>query len=149
MATDRIEKRAVLDAPRSRVWRAIADSREFGRWFGAAFDGPFVAGARVPARITEPEAYAGTPFDVWVERVEPEHLLSFRWHPGEPGPDFDEATAPTTLVELRLTDVPGGCELVIVESGFDAIPQPRRDKALRSNASGWEEQLRRVARHVG
>ena len=38
--TDRIEKRVLLRAPRSRVWRAITDAREFGSWFGVAFDGP-------------------------------------------------------------------------------------------------------------
>src|SRR5919108_405938 len=34
--TDRIEKKIVLKAPRSRVWRALADSKEFGAWFGAS-----------------------------------------------------------------------------------------------------------------
>jgi len=29
-STDRIEKKLVLRAPRSRVWRAIATAKEFG-----------------------------------------------------------------------------------------------------------------------
>ena len=32
-STDRIEKRVVLRAPRTRVWRAIADAAEFGTRF--------------------------------------------------------------------------------------------------------------------
>lgn len=43
--TDRIEKQIVLEAPRSRVWRAITSPEEFGRWFGADVRGPFAAGA--------------------------------------------------------------------------------------------------------
>jgi uncharacterized protein YndB with AHSA1/START domain len=43
MSTDRIEKRVMLRASLDRVWRAISDSEEFGRWFGVRFDGPFVA----------------------------------------------------------------------------------------------------------
>jgi uncharacterized protein YndB with AHSA1/START domain len=43
MSTDRIEKQVVLRAPMDRVWRAISDSQEFGRWFGVRIDGPFVA----------------------------------------------------------------------------------------------------------
>jgi uncharacterized protein YndB with AHSA1/START domain len=31
--TDRIEKQIVIKAPRSRVWRAISDARQFGEWF--------------------------------------------------------------------------------------------------------------------
>ena len=49
MSTDRIEKKIVLRAPRSRVWRAIADAKEFGSWFGVVLESPFAAGARVRA----------------------------------------------------------------------------------------------------
>ena len=55
MSTDRIEKEVVLRAPLERVWRAISDADEFGRWFGVRFDGPFVAGATVTGVITPTE----------------------------------------------------------------------------------------------
>ena len=45
--TDRIEKQITLNAPRTRVWRALADSKEFGGWFGMTVDGPFAPGPRV------------------------------------------------------------------------------------------------------
>ncbi|HYZ21211.1 MAG TPA: vanillate O-demethylase oxidoreductase VanB, partial [Rhodopila sp.] len=51
MTPDRIEKHITLRAPLERVWRAIADSAQFGTWFGVAFDGPFVAGAELTGRI--------------------------------------------------------------------------------------------------
>ena len=44
---DRIEKEVVLRAPVSRVWRAITDHEEFGRWFGVKLERPFVAGQTV------------------------------------------------------------------------------------------------------
>jgi uncharacterized protein YndB with AHSA1/START domain len=31
--SNRIEKRVEIDAPPSRVWRALTDHREFGEWF--------------------------------------------------------------------------------------------------------------------
>jgi uncharacterized protein YndB with AHSA1/START domain len=40
----RIEKRVALQAPVARVWRALTDYREFGQWFRAKLDGPFVPG---------------------------------------------------------------------------------------------------------
>src|SRR2546421_9335185 len=33
VSTDRIEKRVVLRAPRTRVWRALTNAAEFGTWF--------------------------------------------------------------------------------------------------------------------
>src|ERR1700691_5180473 len=91
MNTDRIEKRILLRAPHERVWRAISDAKQFGSWFGVAFDGTFVEGARLTGKITpttvDPEVaklqepYAGTPFEFTVDRIEPMRRISFRWHP--------------------------------------------------------------------
>ena len=143
--TDRIEKHAVLRAPRSRVWAAIVDSAAFGRWFGATFDGPFVVGAKVPARITDPPEHAGTPFEVWIERIEPERLLAFRWPAHASG---DAPSGVTTLVEIRLADAGTDTALTITESGFDALEPGPRAALLRTNDSGWEQQLQNIARHV-
>ena len=46
---DRIIKTIDLKAPVARVWQALTDHREFGRWFRVALDGPFVAGEAEPA----------------------------------------------------------------------------------------------------
>lgn len=146
--TDRIEKKIVLRAPRARVWRAITDSREFGTWFRAVLDGPFVAGERVSGRITYP-GYEHLRMDVLVEKIEPERLFSLRWHPSAIEPDVDYSNEPTTLVEFRLEEVAEGTLLTIVESGFDALPAQRRAEAYRGNEEGWTEQLRNIEAHVG
>jgi uncharacterized protein YndB with AHSA1/START domain len=147
MTTDRIEKKIVLRAPRSRVWRAIANPEEFGTWFGVKLEGAvFAPAARVKGRITYP-GYEQWKFEITIERVEPEHLFSYRWHPyAEPGVDLTDE--PTTLVEFRLEEVAGGTELTVVESGFDRIPPARRATAFRMNDGGWNEQLRNIERHV-
>jgi len=38
-STDRIERKVVIDAPRERVWRALANAETFGEWFGATHYG--------------------------------------------------------------------------------------------------------------
>jgi uncharacterized protein YndB with AHSA1/START domain len=63
-------------------------------------------------------------------------------------PAVDYAVEPTTLVEFRLDDEPGGTRLVIVESGFDRLPPARRAEAFRMNDGGWTEQLGNIERHV-
>lgn len=150
MATDdmdRIEKQIFLEAPRSRVWRALTDAEEFGRWFGVALEGPFVAGARVRGKVLHP-GYEHVPFDLVVERVEPERRFAWRSHPHPVEPGADYSAEPTTLVEFTLEEVDGGTRLTVVESGFSAIPLARREEAYRGNAEGWAAQLENIARYV-
>jgi uncharacterized protein YndB with AHSA1/START domain len=145
--SDRIEKRAVLRAPRARVWRALTDAAEFGTWFGVKLEAPFAEGAKVRGQITNP-GYEHLTMEVQVERVEPERYFAFRWHPNAVDPKTDYSGEPTTLVEFRLEESPDGTVLTIIESGFDGIPLARRAEAFRGNDGGWTQQMRRIERHV-
>jgi uncharacterized protein YndB with AHSA1/START domain len=146
-STDRIEKTIQLRAPVSRVWRALTNAREFGEWFRVKLEGPFAPGATVRGHITHP-GYEHLKMEAFVERMEPERLFSFRWHPYAIDPNADYSAEPTTLVEFRLEEVAGGTRLIVVESGFDRIPAARRAEAFRMNDQGWSEQLRNIERHV-
>ena len=147
MSTDRIEKKILLHAPRKRVWRALSDSTEFGTWFGVKFDGPFAPGASmrgaiVPTQVNAEVAkaqkpYEGLPFEITIEKMEPERLFSFRWHPFAIERGVDYSAEPTTLVVFALEEVPGGVLLTVTESGFDQIPLARRAKAFTANEQGW------------
>src|SRR5882672_307291 len=87
-STDRIEKRSLLRAPRARVWRALTDATEFGAWFGVKLEGPLKAGATVQGKLTIPK-YEGVMLEMAVERVEPETLFAYRWHPYAVDPKMD------------------------------------------------------------
>jgi uncharacterized protein YndB with AHSA1/START domain len=145
--TDRIEKKILLRAPRARVWRALTDAGEFGSWFGVKLEGTIEPGARLSGKIMHPD-YAHVPFEITIERVEPERWVSWRWHPHAIERGRDYSTEPTTLVAFELEEVTGGTMLKIVESGFDGIPLSRRAEAYRGNEGGWTAQLENIARHV-
>jgi len=102
---------------------------------------------RAHGRITHP-GYEHLTLEITVERMEPERLFSWRWHPYAVDPKQDYSKEPTTLVECELTDVPGGTRLRIVESGFDRIPVARRAEAYRMNAEGWAQQVQSIARYL-
>jgi uncharacterized protein YndB with AHSA1/START domain len=147
-STDRIEKQILLKAPRSRVWRALSNAEEFGNWFGVNLTGKqFVAGQSVQGNITYP-GYEYLVMDVHVVRVEPEHHLSWRWHPAAVDITVDYSPEPTTLVVFELTEVASGTLLRVVESGFDQLPAGRREEAFRMNNGGWEEQMANIEQHV-
>src|SRR4029453_18631868 len=93
-STDRIEKTVVLRAPRRRVWRALTDP-----------------------------GYEHIIWDIIVERMEPERVFSWRWHPYAVEPGVDYSPEPRTLVVFELTDGPEGTPLSVGDPGFDKVPR--------------------------
>jgi uncharacterized protein YndB with AHSA1/START domain len=148
MSTDRIEKRVLLRAPRARVWRALADAKAFGEWFGVKLKGSFAAGSRLQGEVTHP-GYEHVPFEITIERMEPERLFSWRWHPHALDPKIDYSAEPTTLVVFELEATAEGTILTVVESGFDGIPLARRLEAYRGNDQGWAVQMKAIEGYVG
>jgi uncharacterized protein YndB with AHSA1/START domain len=157
-STDRIEKQILLRAPRARVWKAITDSQEFGAWFGVRFDGPFTPGMPQKGVIVttsvDPEVaqaqrpHTGMPFEITIDRLEPERLFSFRWHPFAIEPGVDYSREPTTLIVFTLEDAPGGVLLTVTESGFDRIPLERRAKAFTANEGGWTMMIKVIEKYL-
>lgn len=146
--TDRIERKVLINAPRARVWRALSDAGEFGDWFGVNFKGKtFVAGKHIQGMITYP-GYEHLNMDVLIERIVPEQLLSWRWHPAAIDPKVDYSQEPTTLVVFELREAEGGTMLTVVESGLDKIPLARRADVFRMNSSGWDQQMGNIKKHV-
>jgi len=149
--SNQIEKCIELNAPVSRVWRALTDYREFGEWFRVKLESPFVPGQVSRGQITWP-GYEHVVWEALVQKIEPERLFSFTWphsrfldkenySPGQAG-------APTTLVEFTLQPSATGTLLRVTESGFDNLPADWRAEAFRRNDGGWAQQMENIARHV-
>ena len=158
MSNDRIVKRVLIRAPRNRVWRALADSKEFAAWFGVELEGPFVAGKTVSgvivgtladAEVAElQKVYNGKRMDLVVEAIEPERRLALRWHPHANEEGVDYSQEPTTLIEFTIEDAPGGVMVTVTESGFDKIPLARRAKAFEANSGGWEMMVKVLEKYA-
>jgi uncharacterized protein YndB with AHSA1/START domain len=146
-STDRIEKQIILEAPRSRVWRALTDVSKFNTWFGVSLTAPFTPGAEVSGKISI-RNYDHVTMRIWIEAMDPERFFSFRWHPYAIEPEVDYSAEPTTLVSFTLEDAPDGTKLTIVESGFDAIPESRRAKAFSMNDKGWTGQAENIRKFL-
>ena len=158
MDTNRIEKQVLLHAPLSRVWKALTDSAEFCLWFGVRFDGPFVPGQAMRGVIVgttvDPQVAAAqkvherAPFDVIVDRIEPQRLFSFRWHPFAVEEGYDYSAEPHTLVVFELKEQADGVLLTVTESGFDQIPLARRARAFTANEGGWRAVMNLIAKYL-
>ena len=145
---DTIRKQIELRAPVSRVWRALTDHREFGEWFRVKLDGPFVAGEVSRGHITYP-GYEHVQWEAVVQKLEPERLFSYTWHPYAIDPKVDYSNEPSTLVEFQLEKTANGTLLTITESGFEKLKdEKRRLEAFRMNEGGWAEQVKNIEAHV-
>ena len=153
-----IEKQIQVPAPLTRVWRALTDPAEFEAWFGMRLSGPLVPGARVPCAIVgttvDPEVakaqqqHSGVPYEITVDSVVPRQLFSFRWHPAAVDHDVDYSAEPVTLVSFALQENATGVLVSLTESGFDQIPEPRRNVAYSANNQGWTIMLSLLERYL-
>ena len=145
--SDQIEKTIELNAPVDRVWRALTDHNEFGDWFRVKLDGPFEPGKVSTGRITIP-GFEHVKWNATVKRMEAPSVFSFTWHPYAVDTAVDYSDETPTLVEFRLEPSAKGTRLIVVESGFDAVPSHRRLEAFRMNDGGWSAQIKNIKAHV-
>jgi uncharacterized protein YndB with AHSA1/START domain len=158
MVHDEIKKQILLRAPKARVWRALADAREFGSWFGMRLNGSFKAGQTIHGAIApttaDPEVakmqqpYEGKPVELFVERIEPENRFCLKWHPYAIDTNVDYSKEPMTLITFSLEEQAGGTLLTIVETGFDQLPASRREAAWKANDGGWTHQTQLIKKYL-
>ena len=146
-AQDRIERQIALSVPRQRVWQALTDSKQFGEWFRINLKGSFQVGTSIQGNMQYP-GWEHVVVEFTPEKIEPETLFSYRWHPYAIDPATDYSHEPTTLVEFHLKDDNGGTLLTVIETGFSKLPASRRDEAFRMNENGWKGQLGNLQSYV-
>lgn len=142
-----ITSKIEINAPISRVWKALTDHREFGEWFCVKIEAPFEVGKPAVGQMRYP-GYEHLRWEVQVKEIKAPELFSFTWHPYAVDPDKDYSQEEPTLVEFRLRESERGTLLVVTESGFEKIPEDRRSEAFRMNTGGWEEQVKNIEQYV-
>jgi uncharacterized protein YndB with AHSA1/START domain len=147
-ALSTVERSTLVRAPRSRVWQALTNLKEFSKWFGVEAEGEFAPGARM-RMISTHDSHKGQEFFVEIVKMDAPEAFSWRWHPGSKQPGEDNSSQPMTLVEFRLTEVEGGTLVTVVETGFDRLSLARRARVLEENDKGWEFQLASLSRYAG
>jgi uncharacterized protein YndB with AHSA1/START domain len=125
---DTIERKMTFELPREVVWAAITDPEQIGRWFGTSAELDLRPGGE--GSFYWEHLDVTTP--VTVEAVEPPARFAYRWEPGGVSQG-----GPTTLVEFRLEEIPGGTRLTLIESGFSQFGP----ESWQGNELGWDAEL--------
>jgi uncharacterized protein YndB with AHSA1/START domain len=145
---DAIEKSILLSAAPDRVWRALSDAAEFGRWFRAEVTGEMREGAVLGCR----SLYPGTEhmrWDMYIHVMEPNRRLVWDWPAFDPSafPDDPDSNARLT-VEIAIAPEGDSTRLTLRESGFADLPEGPALAVWQRNEGGWTMQLDTIAAHV-
>lgn len=145
---DVIEKSILLSAAPDRVWRALSDAAEFGRWFRAEVTGEMREGAVLGCR----SLYPGTEhmrWDMYIHVMEPNRRLVWDWPAFDPSafPDDPDSNARLT-VEVAIAPEGDSTRLTLRESGFADLPEGPALAVWQRNEGGWTMQLDNIAAHV-
>ena len=143
MASDRIERDIVIQAPVERVWATLTQSQHVAEWF--AF-----AGAEVDLRpggaVVMRWEKDGT-FYARVKEVDPPRFFSYRWalSAGEQPRDGN-----STLVEFTLREEGSATRLRVVESGLAGLDGSGETRArhVAENRAGWDGGLTALREYV-
>ncbi len=144
---DKIVKSIVLEAPIARVWEALTDYKKFGEWFHVNLDQPFEVEAESTGHITYP-GHEGVVWFAIVDQLKAECLFSFRWYDSDDPRAESEKGSPALIVEFALQEKTGATELIITESGFSHLPEPRRSELRQGNIEGWNIQAKNLAHYL-
>jgi uncharacterized protein YndB with AHSA1/START domain len=147
MAVDRIEREIEIDAPIESVWAVITEPEQMSIWFSGSADLDVRPGGEGQFVWREKESTRVAMVNVRVERCEPPHFFSFRWH----HPDGAEpAPSNAPLVEFRLESNGNSTLLRLVESGLDqlALSENEKDEYFGDHSRGWDVIVARLREHA-
>jgi hypothetical protein len=86
--------------------------------------------------------------EIVIDRIEPETLFSWYWHPAAIDAAVDYSSEPMTHVVFKLDEVAEGTRLTVTETGFSGVPLARQATAYRMNIEGWQFQFENIQRYV-
>ena len=135
-----IRSEMMLKASVDKVWDALTTAEGWTGWFSYGVEGKFAEGEK----LTLDFGPYGECFAL-VSVVHPKTEFAYQWHPGEDCPIEKYPQNEMTTVRFTLEPVAEGTKLVMVESGFENLPDSRRASSFEANSGGWTSELVKIA----
>ncbi len=126
-----------------RVWQALVDPAQIGRWLMQPAGFEAVVGNRFTYKTTAAGNWDGT-IQCEVLEVEPTRRLAYAWRGGDDG-NVGYGSKLDTVVTWTLTAEAGGTRIRLVHSGFE---MPRNETAYTNMSGGWSKVLPRLRDNV-
>ncbi|MHC9510712.1 SRPBCC family protein [Kangiella sp. M94] len=136
---DKIEREIIINAPKERIYEAIADPKKVVQWFPETLEGSYQVGESPIFGFGEHGKN-----QVYIVDAKPHEYFAYRWVPGSNHFTGDVLSVPNTLVEFRISESGNGCKVTLTETGFSKLPAEVAEESLKQNTGGWEFMLDRL-----
>ncbi len=137
---DTVEKEILVAASIDRVWRALTDHLEFGRWFRVRLDQPFEVGGESTGHMTIP-GYEHVLWEAQILEMKQHRLFALSGPPFVENTDVDLSKEPWLTTTFTLTETEQDTLVNVVESGFSKLSPFIRVEARTGNTEGWDFQM--------
>lgn len=138
-----IRREIVINAPKERVYDAIANPEKVVLWFPETLEGRYEVGEQPIFGFGD---HGKT--QVHIVDARPSSYFAYRWVPGANHYLGDVTQVPNTLVEFHIDEESDdSCKVTLTESGFADLPTDIMEEAFRQNSGGWDFMLDRLAKY--
>jgi len=140
---DKIERELFLPVPIDRVWQAISTPTGLSNWFSDRVYFQSAVGAPVVFEWDEFGTVNGR-----IEQIDPPHTFAYRWRAhGIPESEILQQHN-STLVTFSLTEVDGGTQLQVLETGFAKLDTAVHKASYQENVGGWQVELQELVDYL-
>ena len=129
---EKIEKKVTINAPVSKVWKALTEKDELKEWMMMPTDFEAVAGKEFTFKAKGNENWDGYIYCKVME-VEMNKKLSFTWNAKIVGAE--------TLVTILVVEKGGKTELTLIHTGWEKLAAENRTEMIKSHNQGWDERI--------
>lgn len=135
MANANVERSIWINAPREQVWQAVTEPSQILQWM-------------IP-NMTWAELKRDDAGKLTLQIGPMENHLAM-WEALDPTRNLRSRSLPEGMIttDYALNDHNGGTNVTVTMSGFEAMPEDRRDDRVQLSNKGWEESLQNLKAHV-
>ena len=129
---DKIEKKVIINAPVSKVWKALVDPNELKEWMLMSTTFEPVAGKEFTFKAEGMENWDGY-FHCKVIEIETNKKIVYTWNA--------QMLKAETVVTILVKELDGKTELKLIHTGWENLSEDIRKQMIESHSKGWDERF--------
>ena len=129
---DKIEKKVIINAPVSKVWKALVDPNELKEWMLMSTTFEPVAGKEFTFKAEGMENWDGY-FHCKVIEIETNKKIVYTWNA--------QMLKGETVVTILVKELDGKTELKLIHTGWENLSEDIRKQMIESHSKGWDERF--------
>ena len=140
---DKIERDLFLPVSLEKVWQAISTPTGLSNWFSDQVRFTQIVGETIKFVWDEYGTVYGR-----IEQIDPPTTFAYRWRAHGIPETEPLQNNNSSLVTFSLTEVEGGTQLQVVETGFAGLDTAVHEASYQENVGGWRTELQELVDYL-